>query len=497
VCLRGVTSSVFDACLGACLIARVSFVRTRFAPSPTGFLHLGGARTSLFNWLFARHHGGAFVLRIEDTDRERSEDRFVDGILHGLAWLGLDYDEGPFFQSRRLDLYERRARELLDGNHAYYCFCSPTVLEAKRAQAQAAGHRPVYDRSCRDTGRRPQAGEKAVIRLRCPSRGETVVQDLVRGAVVFDNAELDDLILVRSDGTPTFHLTVVVDDIDMRITHVLRGEDHLTNTPRQIQIYRGLGAESPRYGHLSLIVGGDRARLSKRHGATALSAYRDLGFLPDAVVNYLARLGWSHGDQEIFTREELVKVFDVGSVNRAAAAFDMEKFSWVNAQHIKMADDAALCDAVVPFLRAAGEPPCSREYLIRVVALLRERARTLVELAEQSHAFLSDDLRYNPQAVAKFLGETERRHIDQLRTELEAVEPWSVALIEGAFTRVVAHTGLKLGKLAQPVRVALTGTTVSPGIFEVCAVLGKDRTLARLAAVTASLRDGTLPMSAS
>lgn len=470
-------------------------VRTRFAPSPTGFLHLGGARTCLFNWLFARHHAGQFVLRIEDTDRERSEDRYVAAILEGVGWLGLDYDEGPYFQSRRLDLYAERTRQLLDAGQAYHCFCSPEELEAKRTQAQAAGHRPVYDRKCRDLGRVPKAGEAAVVRLRCPTTGQTLVNDLVRGPVAFENAELDDLILVRSDGSPTFHLTVVVDDLEMGITHVLRGEDHLTNTPRQIQIYRGLDAEPPRYGHLSLIVGSDRARLSKRHGATAVSAYRDLGFLPDAVVNYLARLGWSHGDQEIFSRDELVRAFDVANVNRAAAAFDMEKFAWVNAQHMKRVDDAGLAAAVAPFLEAVGEAPQPADYLARVVALLRERAQTLVELAAQAHPFVSDEIRYEPQAVAKFLGETERRHIDVLSAELEAVDPWTVETVEGAFHRVMEQAGLKLGKLAQPVRVALTGGTVSPGIFEVCAVLGKARTLARMAAATSGLRDGTLPLA--
>ncbi|HET9064051.1 MAG TPA: glutamate--tRNA ligase [Candidatus Binatia bacterium] len=473
----------------------MSAVRTRFAPSPTGFLHLGGARTALFNWLFARHHGGTFVLRIEDTDRERSEDRFVDAIREGLEWLGLDHDEGPFFQSRRLDLYAERTRQLIEGGHAYYCYCSVEELEAKRASAEAAGHRPVYDRKCRDLGRRPQAGEKPVIRLRCPLSGETAIDDMVRGYVLFDNAELDDLILVRSDGSPTFHLTVVVDDIEMNITHVLRGEDHLTNTPRQIQIYRGLGAKPPRFGHLSLIVGTDRARLSKRHGATAVSAYRDLGFLPEAVVNYLARLGWSHGDQEIFTREQLVAAFDVAAVNRAAAAFDMEKFAWVNAQHMKMADDAALVAALAPHLASAGEPEWPVEYLCRVVGLLRERTRTLVEMAAQAHVFVSDDIRYDAQAVAKFLGETERRHIDVLCVELEAVDSWELEKIQSVFHAIVERTGFKLGKLAQPVRVALTGGTVSPGIFEVCAILGKERTLARLAAATAGARDGTLPLA--
>jgi glutamyl-tRNA synthetase len=475
----------------------MSPVRTRFAPSPTGFLHLGGARTALFNWLFARHHGGAFVLRIEDTDRERSEERFVDAIVDGLAWLGLDYDEGPFFQSRRLEIYAERTERLLAGGHAYHCYCSADELEAKRTAAQAEGRKAVYDRTCRDLARRPGPGEKPVIRLRCPTSGETVVDDMVRGHVLFENAELDDLILVRSDGTPTFHLCVVVDDIEMGITHVLRGEDHLTNTPRQIQIYRGLDATPPRFGHLSLIVGTDRSRLSKRHGATAVSAYRELGFLPAAVVNYLARLGWSHGDQEIFTPTELVAAFDIENVNRAAAAFDMEKFAWVNAQHMKATDDAMLAAEVVPHLATGGAAVPSIDALKPVVALLKERARTLVELADQARVLLFDDVRYEPQAVTKFLGEAERASIDSLHTELAALDRWDHDAIAGAFARIVERSGSKLGKLAQPVRVALTGGTVSPGIFEVCVVLGRERTLARLAAAVEGARAGTLPLAAS
>ncbi len=475
----------------------MSPVRTRFAPSPTGFLHLGGARTALFNWLYARHQGGVFVLRIEDTDRERSEDRYVDAILDGLAWLGLDYDEGPHFQSRRFDVYAERTRRLLDAGHAYYCYCSAESLAAKRAAAQAEGRRLVYDRTCRDLGRRPAPGETPVVRLKCPISGRTAVDDMVRGHVVFENAELDDLILVRSDGTPTFHLCVVVDDIEMGITHVLRGEDHLTNTPRQIQIYRGLGATPPHFGHLSLIVGADRSRLSKRHGATAVSAYRDEGFLPSAVVNYLARLGWSHGDQEIFTPAELVAAFDIESINRSAAAFDMEKFEWVNAQHMKVLDESTLATAVIPDLGGGSANAPTVEAVVPVVALLKERARTLVELAAQARVMVGDDVRYDAQAVAKFLGEVERGNIEALMGELTALEHWDHAGIEGAFARVVERSGVKLGKRAQPVRVALTGGTVSPGIYEVCVVLGRERTLARLSAAVEGARAGTLPLARS
>jgi len=458
-------------------------VRTRFAPSPTGFLHLGGARTALFNALYAAHHGGDFVLRIEDTDKQRSEQRFVDAILEGLSWLGLTADEGPFFQSERQARHQEKVEELLKSGHAYHCFCSPAEIDEKRKLAQAAGTRAVYDGTCRDLGRSAEAGESSVIRFRSPADGQTVVEDMVRGFVSFDNTELDDLILVRSDGSPTFHLVVVVDDMDMDITHILRGEDHLTNTPKQIQIFRALGAEPPHYGHLPLIVGSDRARLSKRHGATALDSYREAGFLPIAVLNYLARLGWAHGDQEIFTREQLVSAFDIDGIGKAAAAFDMEKFTWVNTQHIKQLGDHELAAAVAPFLDEADLGGASPDYLASVVALFKERAKTLVELCEQARMFLSDDVRFEPKAVKKFLGEQQ----------CELLE-WTHDGIKAAFESVMAARELKLGKLAQPVRVALTGGTVSPGIFEVYELLGRDKTLARLRGAVEGARQGGLPM---
>ena len=458
-------------------------VCTRFAPSPTGHLHLGGARTALFNYLFARHHGGRFVLRIEDTDRQRSEQRYVDAMLEGLGWLGLDYDEGPVYQSQRGELYERRTAELAEGGHCYYCFCSAEVLDEKRKQAQKDSRKPVYDRTCRDLGRTPQPGEQAVIRFRAPLEGETVVEDLVRGRVVFDNRELDDLVLVRSDGSPTFHLVVVVDDADMGITHILRGEDHLTNTPKQVQIFSALGLTPPRYGHLPLIVGADRARLSKRHGATAVDAYKEQGFFAEAVNNYLARLGWSHGDKEIFSATELIELFDIEGVGKAAAAFDMDKFTWVNFQHTKEMDDERLCHELLPFLKKAGEGPVDEGYLKKVVGLLKERAKTLVELAEFSHFFVSDDLGYEDKAVAKFLTPENRKRLAVLAAALAAVEQWTQRDIESVFEATLESFDIKLGKLAQPARVALTGGTVSPGIFEVCDVLGRERTLERLGRV--------------
>jgi len=458
----------------------MSEVRTRFAPSPTGFLHLGGARTALFNYLFARRHGGSFVVRIEDTDRARSSDEFVKAILDGLAWLGLEPDEGPYFQSKRQEIYDARIAQLLEAGAVYHCFCSAEDLDLKRKQAQAEGKKYLYDRTCRDLGRTPAAGESAVLRFRMPVDGETVVHDLVRGDVRFDNTELDDLILVRSDGSPTFHLVVVIDDIDMKITHILRGEDHLTNSPRQVRIFEALGARPPAYGHLPLIVGRDRARLSKRHGATAVDAYREQGYLPSAVINYLARLGWSHGDQEIFSRAELEQLFDVDGVGKSASAFDMEKFSWVNFEHMRALDDHALADAVSPYLVGRGETEQPRDYLAAAVGQLKERSKTLVELADSLHYFVSDDLHYDAKAVAKFLDEDARVRLQQLHDELAQLEAWDAEGVEATLRAVVERLEIKLGQLAQPARVALTGGTVSPGIFDLCAVLGRERTLARL-----------------
>jgi glutamyl-tRNA synthetase len=471
-------------------------IRTRFAPSPTGHLHIGGARTALFNWLYARHNGGSFVLRIEDTDRARSEQRYVDAILEGLAWLGIDYDEGPFYQSERGGHYAALVERMVEQGDAYHCFCDPADLEARRAAAQAEGRRYVYDRRCRQSPRRPAAGETAVVRLASPSEGVTVVEDLIRGDVTFENSDLDDIILVRSDGGPTFHLVVVADDLAMGITHVLRGEDHLSNTPKQIPIFQALGASPPRYGHMPLIVGKDRARLSKRHGATSVFAYRDEGMLPAAMLNYLARLGWSHGDQELFSPGELIELFDIGSIGKSASAFDTEKLSWVNAQHLKAMPAAELAAACLPYCEAAGLVDVDRERLAAAVDLNRERAKSLVELVALSRFMVSDDLRFDAAAVTKFLGEPQLELLASVEEALARVETWEVANIKSAFEAVMAARELGLGKLAQPVRVALSGGTISPGIFEVCEVLGRDRTLARLAKARTGAADGSLPLAA-
>ena len=469
-------------------------IRTRFAPSPTGFLHIGGARTALFNYLFARRHGGKFILRIEDSDRERSTAEFTEAILEAMAWLGLDFDEGPYFQSHRSAYYQKVIERMLASGSAYWCFCSSEELEERRRAIHGEGRAGSYDRKCRGLKRKPNEGEAAVVRLAMPLAGETVLHDIVRGDIVFDNRELDDLVLVRTDGTPTFHLVNVADDIDMGITHILRGEDHITNTPRQIQIFRALGATPPVYGHMPLIVGKDRARLSKRHGATSVLAYREAGFLPQATLNYLARLGWSHGDQEIFSRGELVAAFDADAINKSAAAFDMEKFAWVNFEHMKTESVSGLTRAVRPFLAERGCGGYDERYLETAVELVRERAKTLVELADQLMPFVAETISYDETAAKKFLGEADRTRLLALAVELDSLLVWNAPAVEREFRSFCEGEGIKLGALAQPARVALTGGTASAGIFEMCAVMGRERTVARLRTACDGAEGGTLTL---
>jgi glutamyl-tRNA synthetase len=455
-------------------------VRTRFAPSPTGYLHIGGARTALFNYLFARHAGGRFILRIEDTDRERSTEASIQAILDAMTWLRLEWDEGPFFQSRRSDLYREHAERLLAAGQAYRCYCTPEELEAKRQAAMKAGRKPVYDRTCRNrTAALPE--HRWALRFKAPLDGETVVPDLVKGHVLFQNRELDDLILVRSDGTPTYNFCAVVDDAAMAVTHIIRGEDHLTNTPKQIQLYRAFGYGEPAFAHIPLILGLDRTRLSKRHGATSVMAYRDMGYLPDALVNYLVRLGWSHGDQEIFSRAELIEKFSLQSVGKAAGVYNAEKAEWLNFHYLKSLPVAELARAVKPFIAAKGYAvPADDAWLVRMVGTLQERAKTLVELVAFAHFYLSDSVPIDDAAAAKHLRAEAAEPLRALRAELAQLKRWDAEAIKAAFDAVLGRFRLGLGKLAQPVRVAVTGGTVSPGIFEVLDVLGQARTLARL-----------------
>ena len=462
----------------------MTHVRTRFAPSPTGYLHIGGARTALFNFLFARHHGGKFILRIEDTDRERSTPEAINAIVDAMSWLELDYDEGPFYQTERYPLYKDKVNELLATGKAYPCTCTPSELDAKRQLAQKEKRKPSYDGTCR-----PAEGvivplptdKPYTVRFRSQREGSTVVKDLIKGEVVFDNRELDDLIISRSDGTPTYNFCVVVDDIEMAITHIIRGDDHLSNTPRQIQLYEAFGHELPQFAHVPLILGTDKERLSKRHGATSVTAYRDMGYFPEAVVNYLVRLAWSYGDQEIFSRAELIEKFSLENVGKSAGVFNPEKFLWVNFQYLKSKSLSQLAEEIVPFIRAKGYPiPEDKVWLEKMIGTLQERAKTLTELVDSAHYYLSDEIAFEAKTAKKFLTADVAGPLQSLTDKLSELTDFNESAIEHAFTRTLEEHGLKMGALAQPVRVALTGGTVSPGIHEVIAVLGKERTIRRL-----------------
>jgi glutamyl-tRNA synthetase len=465
--------------------AMTSTVRVRFPPSPTGHLHLGGVRTALFNWLYARHHGGVFVLRIEDTDRTRSTEESIQAILESLRWLGLDWDEGPYRQTERLAIYQEHAYRLLEEGKAYYCYCSPEELQARREQAVRRGEAPRYDRRCRDL-KHPPLGRQPAIRLKAPLAGETRFVDLIHGELAFENSELDDLIILRSDGTPTYNFAVVVDDVTMRITHVIRGDDHIPNTPRQILIYQALDYPLPQFGHVPMILGADKGRLSKRHGATSVLAYRDLGYLPEALLNYLARLGWAHGDQEIFSRAELIRYFSLEEINKAAAVFDPDKLLWMNAHYLRMLPADRLIPELVPHLLREGlvksPEDVDLDYLARAIDSVRARSKTLVEMARWLRFYFEEHIVYDAKAASKFLTPAAAPVLTALVQGLEALPSFDEAAIEQVFQRLMAEHGLALGAIAQPARVALTGGTVSPGIYEIMAILGRERVLTRLRA---------------
>ena len=451
---------------------------TRFPPSPTGFLHVGGARTALFNWLYARHCGGRFVLRIEDTDVQRSTQTSVAAIFEALEWLGIDWDEGPFYQTRRLDVYRTHIQKLIDSNRAYYCTCTPEDIETMRQRALERGGKPRYDGRCRDR-QHPPSGN-AVVRFKAPLTGTTVVEDAVKGAIVFQNSELDDFIICRSDGMPMYNLAVVVDDITMGINTVIRGDDHVNNTPKQILLYKALEAPLPVFAHVPMVLGSDRTRLSKRHGAMSVTEYRDMGYLPDAVINYLVRLGWSHGDQEFFTREELIAKFSLKHIGKSAGVFDPQKLQALNADHIQAASPESLVIHLVPFLEARGIKDPDATYLAAVIKTLQTRSKTLLEMADGALFYFQGEVAYEEKAAQKFLKPAAMEPLHLLVGKLEEQDSFSDAAIEAAFIDTMETTGLKLGKIAQPVRVALTGKTVSPGIFEIIRVLGKEKTLERL-----------------
>ncbi len=448
----------------------MSTVRTRFAPSPTGHLHIGGARTALFAWLYARHTQGKFILRIEDTDAERSTDEYTRLILQAMTWLGLDWDEGPFYQSQRLDVYRGYVEKLLADGRAYWCECSPDELEQRRASALAEGRKPKYDQTCRHKGLGPGPGR--VVRFASPESGTTAFDDLIKGRIVVDNSELDDLILLRSDNMPTYNFTVVIDDADMHITHCIRGDDHVNNTPRQIAIYEALGLPVPLFAHVPMILGADKTRLSKRHGATSVMAYKEMGYLPEALVNYLVRLSWSHGDQEIFTLDELVKLFDIADVGKAAAVFNPDKLLWLNHHYIMSGDPARLAGMLPDFVQAEGFETRDAAYLRRVVTDVRERTKTLKEMMSFGD-FYFKEVKPDAELREKFFTPELAPIFSELISRLEPVDLTDKASVEEVFKQVLENHQIKFKLIAQPVRVALTGKTVSPGIFEIIATLDK------------------------
>ncbi len=459
-------------------------IKTRFAPSPTGFLHIGGVRTALFCWLYARNAGGKFVLRIEDTDAKRSTSESIDAILQGLQWVGLDWDEGPVFQSDRFARYTELAEALLARGQAYHCYCTPDEVEAMRAQQIAAGENPRYNGKCR-AGAAPRDGVSPVIRFKTPPDGEITIHDAVRGTVVYANADLDDLVIMRADGSPTYHFSVVIDDADMQITHVIRGDDHLNNTPRQINIIEALGFERPEYAHLPMILGEDGARLSKRHGAVNILEYREQGYLPEAVLNYLVRLGWSHGDQEIFTRDEMVDLFRLDDVNASASRFSPDKLAWLNQQYIIKSPAAALVPGLDAQLRAIGVDPDSGPSVVDVIEGFRERATTLRELAEGCTYLYRDFDTFEPRAAKKHLRPVIRGALSDIREAFAELADWEAASIQDRIQVVADRHDLGFGKLGQPLRVAVTGGAVSPPIDVTIALVGRERSLTRIDAALA------------
>ncbi len=451
---------------------------TRFPPSPTGYLHIGGARTALFNWLYARGRGGRFILRFEDTDTQRSTQQYVDAILDALQWLGIDWDEGPYYQSSRLDIYKEYIQRLIDSGHAYYCTCSKEKVEAMRQAAVEKGGNPGYDGTCREKNLPPQPG--TVVRFKSPLAGNTVVEDKIRGNIVFPNAELDDFIIQRADGMPIYNLAVVVDDITMGVNTIIRGDDHISNTPKQILLYRALEAKVPDFGHVPMVLGHDKARLSKRHGAMSVTAYREMGYYPDALLNYLVRLGWSHGDQEFFTRKELIEKFDLEHIGRSAGVFNPEKLLALNAEHIRNTSEEKLAPYLVPFLRNMDVEAEENDYLREVIKTLKPRSKTFVEMAEGAVFYFKAPGKYEEKGAKKFFKPELIEPLGQLAAEIENAEPFAEKQLEAVFMKVMETHGLKFGKIAQPVRLALSGKTVSPGIFEMIEVLGRKETVARI-----------------
>ena len=455
-------------------------VITRFAPSPTGYLHIGGIRTALFSWLYARRHQGEFVLRIEDTDRERSSAAAVNVILEGMAWLGLDHDRDIVYQSRRTQMYQAALSRLLDEERAYHCYCTREELDAMRREAMSRGEKPRYNGKCRNSGRPPSATDAPVVRFKNPLDGEVIVDDLIQGRVVISNRELDDLVLARSDGSPTYNLTVVVDDADMGITHVIRGDDHLNNTPRQINIFNALGVAAPKYAHIPLILDADGKKLSKRHDAASVLDYRNQGYLPEALLNYLVRLGWSHGDQELFSVAGMIELFDIGQVNKAAAALNPDKLAWLNQHYLRESKAERVACLLKVKLVKLGVDVTGPPNLKEVAGIQKERVKTIAEMAEQSRFFYEEFAEYDETAAKKHLRPVVLEPLREVREALAGLEDWNREALHAAIDAVAGQQAMKFGKIAQPLRVAVTGSGVSPSIDVTLQLLGRDKTLSRL-----------------
>ncbi len=455
-------------------------IKTRFAPSPTGYLHIGGVRTALFSWLYARQNKGQFILRIEDTDLERSTQESVQAILDGMEWLGLDYDEGPVYQTERFDRYKAVIQDLLDRDLAYYCYASPEELDEMREQQKARGEKPRYDGRYRCFTGTPPEGVNPVVRFKNPTDGEVVIDDLVKGQIVVSNSELDDLIIARSDGTPTYNLTVVVDDWDMGMTHVIRGDDHVNNTPRQINLYKALGAEVPKFAHIPMVLGEDGSRLSKRHGAVSVLQYKEEGFLPEALLNYLVRLGWSYKDQEIFTVPQMVELFDLESVNSSPSTFNTEKLLWINQQHIQTTDIDNLVSHLTPFMEEKGLDVSQGPALSKIADLLRERARTLIEMADGATYFYQDFTEFEAGAAKKHLRPVAEEPLRLVQQKFAALSDWKTETIHAAIQEAASELDVGMGKVGMPLRVAITGGGQSPSIDATAELIGQEKCIARI-----------------
>ncbi len=451
---------------------------TRFPPSPSGYLHIGGARTALFNWLYARANKGKFVLRIEDTDKARSTKESVAAILESLEWLGIDWDEGPYFQSERADIHKEYIEKLIDKGHAYYCNCSPEEVDAMREKAKALGKKPMYNGKCRDLGL-PKS-ENSVVRLKTPFTGATIVDDVVKGSTSFQNSEIDDFIIQRSDGSAMYNLAVVVDDITMGINNIIRGDDHLINTPKQILIYNALGAELPVFGHVPMVLGSDKSRLSKRHGAMSVGEYKKMGYLADAMLNYLVRLGWSHGDQEFFTRNDLIEKFSLKSLGRSPSMFDINKLINLNSKHIQSSSPDSLAEKLIPILNENGINAQNDQFIQGAIKTLQPRSKTLVDMAQSIAFYFNDNVEFDEKIKQKNLKPDTIGTLEKLADYIEQIDDFNQENLENAFKKVMDETQLKFGKIAQPVRVAITGTNVSPGIFEMILALGQNKTIDRI-----------------